>query len=247
LGEDDPSTLDAQKLFGENLMIMRRYKASVDLFESVLPRFEKVFGATSDELMCAEYYLGDGYLNIGRLQEALNMLERTLNRHVEIVGDKDRRTFAVQCSFMKACFRLGRSAECVSMLESAVALIAKVPHNGSVMSSQVGFAHMYFELGRYVDVTKLLESVAGGKLKTLVSYDVDVLLGQVLLAESYYLTKRFYEASAILFEGGLLARTKHALGNNNSMAVRAIRVSKQLRASLNYELHGMVFPDSIPS
>jgi hypothetical protein len=85
--------------------------------------------------------------------------------------------------------------------------------------------------------------VAEGKLKALVNDDEATLRGQILLAESYYFTRRVGEASAILFEGGLLARTKRVFGKTHLVTLRAIRVWNDCEVQLKFL---KTVADSIP-
>jgi tetratricopeptide (TPR) repeat protein len=215
------------------------YNKAIQYFKDALPIIEKE--KSGHGLSIIQSNLGDAYGNLGRYDEAAELLEHALKNCLDKLGEAHPDVAAIRSNLASIYYKIGRHEEATHLLEAALAsdLANLGERHPNVAIRRSNLATIYGYLGRYAEAASLLEEVLASDLTNFGESHPSVANSRSNLSFIYWDMGRHAEATALTEEA--LASDLANFGESHpNVAIRynnlafAYRESSQYQQALNY-------------
>lgn len=199
---------------------------------------EQVLGANHIYTLESRANLAAAYEAVGRIVEAVPLLERTLADYERLVGVHHPETEAVRSNLAMAYQEAGRTAEAIPLLKRVLAvheLMLGADHPYS-LPTRHNLAFAYLQAGRGAEAVPLLERILADRERVLGADHPDTLTTRNNLAFAYQAAGRTAEVASLLER--TLADYERLLGTDHpeTLTVRSNLASVYRDAGRNAEM-----------
>ncbi|KAK8057954.1 hypothetical protein PG996_011891 [Apiospora saccharicola] len=186
-GYDSGERYDLCFNVGYCLWADRRSKDAVPYLESVSMWRAKHLEDEDLERIRADHYLGSTYIDTGRINEAIEILERLVHISRRTHSDTNREPLSSNHELARAYTYTGRTNDAIEMMEHKVAVDTKLSPERfhQVLYSKHELARAYLNDNRVQDAIELLEYVAEQQRERLDETNLDRLTTEHVLARAY--------------------------------------------------------------
>jgi tetratricopeptide (TPR) repeat protein len=185
----------------------------------VLADHERLLGATNPKTLTARGGLASAYMDAGRVEEAIPLLERTLADCERRLGDTNPNTLSLRNNLAVAYQQAGRLEEAIPLLERTLADEERLlgDTNSSTLSLRSNLALAYLDGGRLEEAIPLLERTLADSEQMLGDTHPYTPRARNNLARAYRHAGRLEEAIPLLER--TLADSEQLLGDTHPHTV----------------------------
>lgn len=171
---------------GRSLYIDKRFTNAVQYFESVSRWTAGLLEDEDEKRLKADHCLGTVYIEMYRIQEAIEILERVVRISRRTLDERNKNRLASEHELARA-YVVGRIQEAIEIFEHTVRVEeTMLPEwDCDLLASKHELARAYLEVSRTREATGLLEHVARVKQRTLDETNRDRLATEYWLAAAY--------------------------------------------------------------
>ncbi|KAK8061213.1 hypothetical protein PG997_015434 [Apiospora hydei] len=171
---------------GRSLYLDRRFENAVLYFETVSRWRARHLHNADEKRLKADHCLGTAYLEMYRIPEAIQILERVVDISRRTLDETNKNRLASEHELARAYFA-GRIQEAIKILEHTVSVERRIlpDWDGDLLASQHELARAYLEDERTQAAIKMLKHVARVKQRTLEETNRDRLATDYWLATAY--------------------------------------------------------------
>jgi serine/threonine protein kinase/tetratricopeptide (TPR) repeat protein len=197
---------------GRSFFFLGRADAAVPQFQVARAIYTRQLGTGHPDTLRAMRNLANGYSELGRPAEALNLRKETLEQSRAALGADHEETLANMNNLASSYSTLGRPAEALKLFEETVRLrkAALEPDDPETLRSMYNVARCYAALRRYSDAAKLHQETLELRKAKLGPDHPDTLSSMNNLADCYAHLGR--KAEALQLQEETLKRQKAVLG-----------------------------------
>jgi eukaryotic-like serine/threonine-protein kinase len=194
-----------------------------DQFEAARTLYTKHLGSDHADTLGSVSRLAACYTDVGRLEEAVQLLEETLARQKVSPGPDHAQTLWSMNALGKCYFRLGRQSDATRLAEETLTLRrARLgPYDRDTLISMHNLASAYSMLGRHADAAKMEEETLALVQTKLGSEYTLAFWCMHALATNYYFLGRPDEG--LKLEEKVLALRKASLGPDHPLTLMSMQ------------------------